>query len=220
MGLLLRYEIDNPGRLRSHVHLVEAAGYFFFPGVRAAKGTQAALEVTFTAADQSALLRGEVWTKPAEGGAWLELKGARRCMDVLASAPQRAEMRIGSEQIVLVQGSGRPGLLCRLRDVSEGGARLGASAVEAGEPGQRVRVALPEAGPGGAQLEAFGRVVWAGEGEVGVLWNRGDLASRAAVRRMKELAEEEWEGARALAHPRSCRCVGRDVATPEVLLLG
>lgn len=219
MGLRLRYEIDTPRRLREHLHLVDGAGYFFFPGAAAAEGTAAVLEIAFTARDQNALLRGQVWASPATGGVWLELPRAAKCLDKLESAP-RADLRLASDDLVLAEAQGQPALLCRLRDVSAGGARILAAAGDLGAVGNRVRVALPEAGRSGAQLEAFGRVAWTGEGvgEVGLEWNRGDLASRAAVRRLIELAGQDWETARLLAHPQSCRCMHQ--LLPRVVLLG
>ena len=217
MALRLRYETDTPQRLREHLHLVEGAGYFFFPGADGAEETPVVLEIAFTAADQNALLRGKVWARPAAGGVWLELAGAARCLEKLESAP-RADLRIASDDLVLVEGFGQPALLCRLRDVSAGGARLGAPAQDLGPVGARVRIALPEAGPSGAQLEASGRLVWAGEAEAGVEWSRGDLASRAAVRRLIDLAGQDWETARVAAHSANCRCMRRTL--PRVMLLG
>ena len=56
---------------------------------------------------------------------------------------------------------------------------------------------------------------------MGVEWSAGDLASRLAVRRMVLIAQQQWEGARTLSHPRLCRCTPRqDGGLPEVLLLG
>jgi hypothetical protein len=217
MALRLRYEIDNPRRLAEHLHLVDDAGYFFFPDEVSDEGTPSVLQVTFSDTDESAILRGKVWARPAAGGVWLELAGAGQCLARLARAPRGS--RVATEQLVLAEGAGQPALLCRLRDASEGGARLSASAADLGTPGVQVRLALPEAGPQGGQLEAFGRLAWAGEVEAGMEWNRGDLASRAAVRRLLELAEEEWEGTRSVAHSRTCRCM-KKFALPEVLLLG
>ncbi len=214
MGLRLRYEIDTPERLEEHLHLVEGAGYFFFPEVSAAEGTEAVLHLSFTGGAEGAVLRGQVWARPSNGGVWLELPGAARWM----ASPSRPA-RVATGQLILAEGAGQPALLCRLRDVSENGARLGACGSDLGEVGTRVRVTLPEAGPLGGQLEAFGRLAWTSEGEVGVEWMRGDLASRAAVRRLLELAEEEWEGARTASHSRGCRCM-KTSALPEVLLLG
>ncbi len=214
MALRLRYEIDTPQRLREHVHLVDGAGYFFFPGVCAAKGTAAVLEIVFTRADEGTQLRGQVWA-PSGGGVWLELAAAERCLAMLEWVP-RTERRVFTEQLVLVEADGLPAMLCRLRDVSAGGARLCADAADVG--GGRVRIALPEAGPAGGQLEAAGRVAWAHEGEVGVEWNRRDLASRAAVRRLLQIADDEWEGARCAVHPATCRCMHDH--RPPVLLLG
>ena len=214
MALRLRYEIDTPVRLREHLHLVDGAGYFFFPEAAAPEGTAVVLHVTFTGGAESALLRGQVWARPANGGVWLEIPGGARWLE---ASSRRA--RIASGQLILAEGAGQPALLCRLLDVSEGGARLAASGCDLGAVDGRVRITLPEAGPLGGQLEAFGRLAWAGEGEAGVEWMRGDLASRAAVRRLLELAEEEWEGARTVSHSRGCRCM-KTRALPEVLLLG
>ena len=216
MALRLRYQIDSPRRLREHVHLVDGAGYFFFPGAVAPKGTLAALEIDFASTSQTAVLRGWVWARSTGGGLWLELAGAQRCLEKLNGTPSRSEPRLASDQLVLAEPQGLPALLCRLRDVSEGGARLAAMPADAGSEGHQIRVALPEAGPGGIQLEAHGRVVWAGHGESGVAWNGGDLATHAAVRRLVRCAQHEWEDARTAIHPPTCRCIGPH--RPVVLL--
>lgn len=216
MGLRLRYEVDTPQRLGEHLHVADGAAYFFFPGASAGKGTPVALEICFTATDQTALLRGQVWVRPATGGIWLELpRGARFLarIDDLA----RADARLATDQLVLAEGAGQPGLLCRLRDVSEGGARIAATASDLGGAGGRVRVALPEAGPAGGQLEAFGQLVWAGGGEAGLEWCRADLSSRAAARRLLEVAGQEWETARTVSHSPNCRCMR---AARRLVLLG
>jgi hypothetical protein len=217
MALRLRYQIDSPRRLREHVHLVDGAGYFFFPGAVAPKGTLASLEIDFSSTAQGAVLRGWVWARSSTGGLWLELAGAQRCLEKLNDAPrERYEMRLASDQLVLAEPQGLPALLCRLRDVSQAGARLAAMPSDAGSPGQRMRVALPEAGPEGAQLEAYGRVVWAEQGEAGVQWN-GDPATRAAVRRLLQNAHQEWDDAKTAVHPPNCRCI-RPKSTGVVLL--
>jgi PilZ domain len=217
--LKLRYEIDNPDRLREHIHLVDGKGYFFFAAASAEKDTKAVLEVVFSSLDQAVSLRGSVWAKPATGGVWLELPNAWTCLSLVTRELPRESLRTATEQLTLAEAHGLPALLCRLLDVSEGGARLSAAACDLGTKGHELRIALPEAGPGGGQLEAFGRVAWVSEGEVGVQWNRGDLTSRAAVLRLLQLADEEWEGARAAAHGASCRCMKKG-AIPPVLLLG
>ncbi|MCA1829121.1 MAG: PilZ domain-containing protein [Myxococcales bacterium] len=218
MALRLRYEIDSPRRVREHLHFVDGAGYFFFPGVTAAKGTLAVLEIDFTQTDQSAHLRGTVWTNPSGGGIWLELLEAERCLEKLETTPRGAR-RIATDQLVLAEAAGFAAVLCRLRDVSAGGARLRLEANDAGPNGSRIRLVLPEAGPTGLQLEACGHLVWTRGGEAGIEWRRGDLSSRAAVLRLVQLADEEWEGARTLAHPPTCRCM-KDQKPPPVLLLG
>jgi hypothetical protein len=218
MALRLRYQIDSPRRLREHVHLVDGAGYFFFPGAVAPKGTLAALEIDFTSTSQVALLRGWVWARSTGGGLWLELTGAQRCLEKLNQEPLRSEPRLASEQLVLAEPEGLPALLCRLRDVSERGTRLAAMPADAGSEGQRIRVALPQAGPGGVQLEAYGRVVWASQGEAGVEWNGEELATHVAVRRLLHGARHEWEDARTAVHPPTCRCIG--ARRPDVVLLG
>ena len=218
MALRLRYQIDSPRRLREHVHLVDGAGYFFFPGAVAPKGTLAALEIDFTCTSQVALLRGWVWARSSGGGLWLELSGAQRCLEKLNEQPSRSEPRLASDQLVLAEPEGLAALLCHLRDVSEGGAKLAAMPADSGSAGQRIRVALPEAGPGGMQLEAYGRVAWAGRGEAGVEWDGGDLATHMAVRRLLRSAQHEWEEARIAIHPPNCRCIG--ARRPAVVLLG
>jgi len=214
MALRLRYQIESPGHLREHVHLVDGsggAGYFFFAGAVAPKGTLASLEVDFTGSSQVALLRGWVWARSHGAGLWLELAGAQRCLQKLEESPARCGVRLATDQLVLAEPDGLAALLCRLRDVSERGARLAAMPADAGVPGEHIRIALPEAGPGGEQLEAYGRVIWTEEGEVGVEWGRGDLSSRAAVLRLLHDAEREWQDAQVGVHPHTCRCTAESV---------
>jgi len=221
MALRLRYQIESPRRLREHVHLVDGSGgtgYFFFPGAVAPKGTLASLEVDFSATSQVAMLRGWVWARSHGGGLWLELTGAQRCLQKLEDGPARGGVRLASDQLVLAEPDGMAALLCHLRDVSERGARLAAMPADAGVPGQNIRIALPEAGAGGAQLEAYGRVVWTEQGEVGMEWRSDDLSSRPAVRRLVQHAEREWRDAQVGVHPRTCHCSGGPAA--DVLLLG
>jgi len=189
MGLLkLRYDTGRREFLREHVHLVDGAGYFFFPALSAPCGTKAVLQVGFGSSDERVLLRGTVWSKAAPGGVWLELPRAAECLQKLSTVTARELPRAASEQLVLVEPAGRAGLLCRLADVSEGGARLAACGSDLGCEGQELRIALPEAGPKGGQLAAYGRVAWARERDVGATWDRRDLASRAAVLRLLQLA--------------------------------
>jgi hypothetical protein len=218
-SLKLRYEIDSPDSLREHIHLVDGAGYFFFASATAEKETPAVLEVVFSSLDQAVSLRGSVWAKPSTGGVWLELPKAAACLDQLKPELPREVPRSCTEQLILAEPQGMPALLCRLLDVSEGGARLSIAAEDIGHAGQELRVALPEAGLAGRQLEAFGRVAWFGQGEVGVQWYRGDLTSRAAVLRLMQLADDEWASARASAHGTNCRCL-KSSRLPPVLLLG
>jgi len=217
MALRLRYQIDCPRRLREHVHLVDGAGYFFFPGAVAPKGTLASLEIDFTANAQVAVMRGWVWARSAGGGLWLELSAAQRCLDKLDEEAVRLETRLSSDQLVLAEPEGLPALLCRLRDVSPKGARLAAMPADAGTPGQRMRVRLPEASASGEQLYAEGRVVWAGPGEVGIAWDEGQPEPGPAVRRLLEVARREWEDARTALHPESCHCLLRSGERPLAL---
>src|SRR5205814_2122511 len=98
MALRLRYRIDSPRRLREHVHLVDGAGYFFFPGAVAPKGTLAALEIDFASTSQTAVLRGWVWARSTGGGLWLELAGAQRCLEKLNGTPSRSEPQLACAQ--------------------------------------------------------------------------------------------------------------------------
>jgi hypothetical protein len=217
MGCLkLRYRTEGPERLRHHLHLVEGTGYFFFPAASAPQGTPAALQVALENPAESVTLRGSVWARPLAGGVWLELPRAAACLDRLQRLCREGD-RLCTGQLVLAEPQGLIPTLCRLIDVGEGGARLAAS-YGAGCEGRELRVGLPEAGPGGAQLEAFGRIAWARDGEVGAIWDRGDLASRAAVLRLVQIAEDDWAAAPTASHPASCRCTS--VRSPKVVLLG
>src|SRR4029077_14680183 len=100
MALRLRYQIESPGHLREHVHLVDGsdgAGYFFFAGAVAPKGTLASLEVDFTGSAQVALFRGWVWARSHGAGLWLELAGAQRCLPKLEESPARCGVRLATD---------------------------------------------------------------------------------------------------------------------------
>jgi hypothetical protein len=209
MALRLRYLIDTPRRLLEHVHVVDGAGYFFYPAAVNPTGVPVCLSLEFSATDQAALLRGWVWARP-QGGLWLELPGAARSIGQMERSSPRLHRRIASEQLVLAQPEYRQALLCRLRDVSLEGARLAAMPADAGTVGARIRIALPEASAAGTQLEAFGRVIWVSAAEVGIRWSLNDGRSRDAVARLVEIADEEWLSARSAAHPRTCRCAARE----------
>ena len=151
--------------------------------------------------------------------AYNESSRIRKSLEKIEHSQQRRNPRVASGQLVLAEAQYRPAMLCRLRDVSLGGARLAAMPADAGTVGARIRIALPEASPSGAQLEAMGRVMWVSPAEVGVRWDRDPL-SDAAVVRLVEIAEEEWASARLSSHPRTCHCMVREGATTELLLLG
>src|SRR5258708_36159495 len=97
MTLRLRYEVDNPRRLARHVHLVDGVGYFFFPGGGVTGGPAARLLVDFTSTDQTALLDGTVWARPAGGGLWLGLAGGGRALGKVGGGRLGGEARWGSE---------------------------------------------------------------------------------------------------------------------------
>ena len=212
----LRYRIEDARRLREHLHLVDGAGYFFFPDRRAIApiGMLALLEIDFGDSDESTVLRGLVWSRPATGGLWLELPGAARALDKLERGVRpREHRRLGTEQLVVVQAEGQPELLCRLRDLSAGGARIAGAA---GQPGDSVRVSTPD----GEELSMTGTVAWAAGGMSGLVWDRGDLRTRLNVLKLLQAEDDEWTDARSEAHPASCRCVQREKARQPIVLLG
>ena len=212
----LRYRIENARRMREHLHLVDGVGYFFFANRRATApcGLLALLEVDFSDSDESTVLRGLVWSRPATGGLWLELPEAGRTLDWLTQgAPPRENRRLGSEQLVVVQAERQPALLCRLRDVSAGGARL-AGAV--GEPGDIVSVSTADT----AQRVMTGTVAWTAAGASGIAWDRGCARTRANVFELLQAENDEWTEARSEAHPARCRCGQRARQQQPLLLLG
>jgi hypothetical protein len=215
----LRYRIENARRMKEHLHLVDGVGYFFFPNRRATapSGMLALLEIDFSDSDESTVLRGLVWSRPATGGLWLELPGAARALDRLAqlrsSATLRENRRLGSEELVLVQSEGQPSLLCRLRDLSAGGARLAGAA---GEPGDAVTITTTDAEP----RVMAGTVVWSTGGISGLAWDRSDAATRKGVVELLQAEGDEWTEARSEQHPASCRCGQRERTHQPLLLLG
>lgn len=210
----LRYRVESVQRMREHLHVVDGVGYFFFPDRRALapSGMLALLELDFSDSDESVVLRGLVWSRPATGGLWLELPAAALALDrVEERAHLRKNRRLGTEQLVLVQAEGEPALLCRLRDLSAGGARVAGAL---GAPGREVQVSTAD----GEALAMSGTVVWADRGACGVAWDLGDPATRGNVRKLLEAEDDEWTAARSEAHPPGCRCGKR--TQPALLLLG
>src|SRR5712692_531692 len=93
-----------------------ASGISFSQAVESPEGRRRLL-VDFTSTDQTALLDGTVWARPAGGGLWLELPGAGRSLEKLEGVLLRGEPRWGSEQLVLAEGEDRSAILCRTHDV-------------------------------------------------------------------------------------------------------
>jgi hypothetical protein len=199
----LRYRIDSARLLREHVHFADGVGYFFFPDKQLATGpgTGALLEIELVETGDAVLLRGIVWTRAATGGLWLELPGAARALARLERAAWRGDRRIATAQLVLLESSARP-LLCRLSDLSLGGARIAAEAWDFGARGEPVRVSSPE----GDGPIAQARVVWAANGQLGLAWLRDDLPTRALALKLLQAADDEWESAPTATHARGCRC--------------
>lgn len=214
----LRYRIDNPRLLRNHIHMVDGAGYFFFPDSRAAAdpGLVAHLELDFAESDDTAFVRGLVWAR-SEAGLWIEIPDAEEMIERIERQPTRGNRRLGTELLLLVETAKHGKVLCRARDVSLGGARLAVRRDDVGEPGDRVAVTLPDEGDAGV---ASARLVWTAGGFAGLEWIRSDLVSRSTVVRLVEQADSEWETARTATHPARCRCgAGQGLPAP-ILLLG
>ena len=210
----LRYRIENAQLMREHLHLVDGVGYFFFPDRRAVApdGMLALLEVDFSDSDESLVLRGLVWSRPATGGVWLELPRAGRAVERMDRAHPRENRRLGTERLVVAQAEGQSPLLCRLRDLSVGGARIAGAA---GDPGDAVSVSTADGEP----LSMTGTVVWATNDATGIAWDC-DLRTRTDVVRLLEAEDDEWTRARCEVHPSSCRCGQRGKAIQPILLLG
>src|SRR5438132_1230034 len=139
MALRLRYQIDSPRQLREHVHLVDGAGYFFFPGAVAPKGALASLEIDFSTTVQVATLRGWVWARSSGGGLWLELARAQRGVEQGGPRHSRGRPPHDAERTQRVgrrEDSDAPGELPVHRKMAGGNRPLGLSR-------SRVRTAVP-----------------------------------------------------------------------------
>ena len=113
----------------------------------------------------------------------------------------------------IVQAEGQPALLCRIRELGAGGARI-AGAV--GAAGDTVQVSPPDRDP----LLMTGTVVWSAAGETGLAWDSGDLRTRTNLIEVLQAEDDERTEARSEAHPASCRCGQRRRAQQPLLLLG
>lgn len=214
----LRYRIDNPRMLRNHIHLVDGAGYFFYPDRRVATSAAivAHLELEFAESDDSTFVRGLIWAR-SEAGLWIEIPDAEGMIERIERQPTREHRRIGTEQLVVLETPANGKILCRIRDLSLGGARIAAAFGSIGEAGDLVTITLPDDGD---ERSARARLVWSENGCVGLEWIRADLVTRSTVVRLVEEADGEWEAARTATHPPRCRCAGGSGMPAPILLLG
>jgi hypothetical protein len=97
---------------------------------------------------------------------------------------ERSHLRSASDHLALVHRRGHGQVLCRLRDLAEGGARICLSPGDTAPVGTALEVVLLEAGLSGADLTINGRIAWVSGGELGLRWEALPGESLRALRRL------------------------------------
>jgi hypothetical protein len=215
--ILLKHRFDNVEQIAKHLHVVEGTTLFFFraPSLDVAVGTPVLLELCIDMSDQTRLLRGSVLARAEEQGWWLQFPSTKVAKELEAKiVAVRKSRRIGTDRLVRLRHSRTTEYLSMLLDVSQGGARIG------GLPpglavGHEVEVVLtaPERGEPAELGKA--KVVWVGEGEAGIVFDRTLPAARIAITKFFHSVEAPWKQAFEARHLHDC-CGKAGVREPPV----
>lgn len=202
----LRYRFDSTDQLKRHFHQQEGRVMLFFPGGALAEGQPLVLDVSLTNSDQTCSLRGRALgnEQGRVPGVWLEfsLAGLVAGLAEASRSHRRRHRRLPCDLMLTLLLPGGPEL-CRMTDLSLGGARLAGFKTRVA-PGAEARL-TPFGQVAQTPLDT-GRVCWARPGDLGLRFQRADGQARAAVARLVESVQEEWRDALEAAHPAVCAC--------------
>jgi hypothetical protein len=203
----LRQWFDGEGQLRSHFHRRERDEVLLFAGPLLPAGAPVLLEVGFSDCDQTCVLRGHVLhAEPGERpGSWLSFETPEvvRGLIEAAAVRRRRSQRVPTELAVIAR-TGSSVFICRLTDLSAGGACLsGLKGLVA--PGGELGLSLFGRSPSLGHLDTAS-VMWQQGTEAGVRFHRRSAISRQAIARLLTEAREAWLAAPEARHPASCRC--------------
>jgi hypothetical protein len=216
--ILLRHRFDDLEQLRRHLHEADGTTLLFFrdPLLRVTTGMNALVEIAFQSSEQTRMLRASVLARNEGQGVWLVVPNTRFAREVREQGlVPRKGRRLGCDEYIrLRRGEGLEHMV-RLFDISIGGARIGGGLPPQLTPGTVVALTLPALESGRAPEITRGKIVWAEDGEAGVMFDRDVSSSRVAAGRFFRSLEEPWAKAREIRHLPTC-CQNGQVTDPPL----
>jgi hypothetical protein len=217
---MLRMRFEELAQLRNHLHLFDGCTLLFCRDPRGIlrAGSPVSVELLVTRGGLATTLRGTVLTRVGEGtpfsGAWLlfsDTKLARRLKADDSGLSARQQPRFACDFLAEVNHLDTP-FLCRIEDMSAGGARLGGAAGLC--PGMEIEVRLRGAGPDAPDSVGRAIVVRATGADAGVRFLRSDDATRRACTRLFDAVQKQRAAAPELTHLPVCCQGGRFLEPP------
>ncbi len=187
MPLRCKLTVEDAAELRALVELEGGDGALRWPGAaNMLPGDRPVeVEVTIRASGESLVLRGKLQERSERDGfsLWVHLPDANGQITAAVGAARHFR-RAPAEHLAIVACQNGSRVLCRVRDLSEGGARVVLASEDAGPEGSEVRVELLDLGLHGAELVLSGRVAWGRKAEVGVEWTCADALTKGSISRL------------------------------------
>ncbi|HEX9576923.1 MAG TPA: PilZ domain-containing protein [Myxococcales bacterium] len=217
-SLLLRHRFDSGDQLKTHLHVVEGLSLLFFrdPALNLAAGAAVLLEVILASSEQARVVRASLVARVEGQGSWLAIPNSKFAREVHDRGfIERRGRRLGADRPVKVRCADGSDRLVTLLDLSIAGARLGGGLPRSIAPGDQLELRLLSTEVG--QPPELGRasVVWAEDGEAGLLFDRAQSTCRVSVGRLFQTLQKQWEQARTIDHPAGC-CAGKGLFDPPV----
>jgi len=215
-----RMRFEELAQLRNHLHLLDGRTLLFCrdPGRILKTGSPVTVELLVTRGRLAATLSGTVLMRVGEGtrssGAWLLFSDTKLASKLEADGSglsARQQPRFACEFRAEVNYLGTT-FLCRIDDVSAGGARLGNAAGL--WPGMEIEVRVRGAGPDVPDSVGRAIVVRANGADAGVRFVRSDQATRQASMRLFDLVQKQRAAVPELMHPPVCCQGGRLLEPP------
>ena len=199
VGGALRFKVvvDRVSDLRERLNVEGRKGRLLWSATEALvpRDLSVAVEITVRDHGETIHLRGRLAeAEPGEpAGVYIDLPDAGDVLDGCTIGLCRNHRRLPTEHLALVHGDGIGQILCRVRDLGGGGARLLLAKGDVGPIGSEMKVALLEAGLQGADLELTARIAWTATAEIGLEWREPNDLARAALTRLLRTAAEPWQ---------------------------
>jgi hypothetical protein len=197
----LRYRFTDVKQARAHVHEAGGRPLFFVPDDKLCflPDAPVCLAFSFETGDVPRLLHGRAAGSVEGSGTWVELDDTRALRD-LATETVRRSVRAGCHAPMEARSERR--IACgHMLDLSAGGARL--SGLADFGAGDRIELRLLSADRLTFHDLSYATVVWAGDGQMGVEFDRSDIVGRHAVTRFIAANDELWAKAWEGLHPPS-----------------